>query len=101
MGRRETFDTRPPFTAGDLAVRWQCSETQVREMCRSGMLEHFKIGKMYRILQSAVEEFELCQTSQSDGSGVGFASSGQTPKQESDGAISLKHARERRPKQKR
>ncbi|WP_350169596.1 helix-turn-helix domain-containing protein [Roseovarius sp.] len=81
-----------------LADRWQCSAETVRQMVKSGDLRGFRVGRMIRIPYDAVEEIE-CQTSQSDACAADFASTG-TTKQGRGGAISLRHARERRPKRK-
>ena len=86
-----------PFTPETLANRWGISATTVRNMCGSGELGHFRLGSLYRIPMAVVEEIENCK-SQSDGSEVDTASHGR--KTEGGGAISLRHARERRPKAK-
>ena len=86
-----------PFTPETLAERWTCSAEAIRQMCKRGELAHFRLGKLYRIPAVAVEEIE-CQTSQSDVSEVDTASPGM--KRESDDAISLRHAPERKRRQK-
>lgn len=49
----------PPFTPETLAERWQCSPANVRNLCRSGRLTHFTVGRgMYRIPVDAVEHYE-------------------------------------------
>ena len=48
-----------PFTPDTLADHWGCSSDHVRELCRTGQLTHFRLGKkMFRIPPSAVAEFE-------------------------------------------
>ncbi|WP_350156282.1 excisionase family DNA-binding protein [Roseovarius indicus] len=80
-----------------LADRWQCSDETVRQMVHRGELRAFRVGRMIRIPWDAVEELE-CQTSLSDGYAADSASTGRT-KPESGGAINLRHARERKRKQ--
>lgn len=60
-----------------LAVRWGCSGETVRQMCASGRLPAFRVGRMWRIPAAAVEEYE-CGTIGSDGSRDGSSSHGQT-----------------------
>lgn len=53
-----------PYTPATLAERWECSETTVRALIKSGRLRAFKLaGKLYRIRPEEVERFE-CQTNQ-------------------------------------
>ncbi|WP_411041115.1 helix-turn-helix domain-containing protein [Sulfitobacter sp. LC.270.F.C4] len=87
-----------PYRPDTLASRWEISATTVRNMCDDGRLPHFKIGKLYRIPAAAVEEYEECQTSPSADSAADTAFHGM--KAASAGAINLKHARERKPRQK-
>jgi len=50
-----------PYTPATLAERWECSETTVRALIKSGRLRAFKLaGKLYRIRPDEVERFE-CQ----------------------------------------
>ena len=86
-----------PFTPEMLADRWGVSATTVRNMCMDGSLQHFRLGRLYRIPAYTVEEIEKCQTSASEGSEAAFASIGE--KTENGAAISLRHAPERRPSQ--
>ncbi|WP_082024675.1 excisionase family DNA-binding protein [Mameliella alba] len=89
-----------PFTPDTLAERWACSAETVRQMVKRGELPGFRVGRLFRIPVNAVEEYEECQTSASDGSGADFASTGPTPAPENDGATALRHApaRKRKPK---
>tara|TARA_R110000823_G_scaffold230838_1_gene357642 strand:+ start:201 stop:494 length:294 start_codon:yes stop_codon:yes gene_type:complete len=82
-----------PYRPDTLADRWEISATTVRNMCEDGRLPHFKIGKLYRIPVAAVEEYEQCQTSQSESSEAATAFHG--TRTASGDAISLRHARER------
>lgn len=87
-----------PFTPETLANRWGVSATMIRNMCGEGAIQHFRIGKLYRIPAQAVEEYE-CQTSASEGSEAGSASIGETrPVNVSD--INLRHAPERKRRRK-
>ncbi|WP_416376432.1 helix-turn-helix domain-containing protein [Thalassovita sp.] len=90
--------TSRPFTPETLADTWGCSAETVRNLCRSGTLKHFRLGRLYRIPANAVEEYE-CQTSASDGSGVASVSTGPSRTENVPG-ISLRHAPERQQSQK-
>ena len=50
-----------PYSPETLAERWACSSETVRQMCRRGELDHFRLGKLIRIPASEVERVE-CQT---------------------------------------
>lgn len=86
------------FTPKTLASRWNISATTVRNLCNGGDLAHFRLGNLYRIPVAAVEEHEKCQKSPSVDCAADFASHG--AKTASEDVISLRHAPERRPKQK-
>jgi excisionase family DNA binding protein len=63
------------FTPRTLAQRWDCSERHVRALISEGELRAFRLGgKLLRIAAAEVERYE-CQTTRSDGSGDGSASS--------------------------
>jgi len=47
-----------PYTPETLAERWECSASTVRNMCISGTLRSFRVGKLYRITANAVAEHE-------------------------------------------
>ncbi|AUQ53182.1 helix-turn-helix domain-containing protein [Phaeobacter inhibens] len=47
-----------PFSAAQLAERWQCSAETVRQLVKCGQLSGFRIGRMIRIPRAAVEEYE-------------------------------------------
>jgi len=85
------------LTPQQLADRWQCSESHVRNMVRRGELPAMRLGgKLLRFRLEDVEEFE-CQTGGSQGSTESSVSPGMT--QEASGAvIDLEQAtRKRRP----
>ncbi|WP_425537230.1 helix-turn-helix domain-containing protein [Phaeobacter gallaeciensis] len=88
-----------PFTPETLGLRWGVSATTIRNMCNQGELNHFRLGRLYRIPAAVVEEKEQCQTSASDVSGADTASIGM--KAASEDVIALRHAPERKPSQKR
>lgn len=90
--------TLRPYTPDTLAARWQCSAETVRQLIKRGELRAFRVGVMYRVPVDAVEEYE-CRTSPSDACEAASAPSGVMPAA-SDTAISLRHATERRRKQK-
>lgn len=94
----EAMKHERPYTPETLADRWGVSDNTVRALCKQGALQHFRVGRMFRIPVSAVEEYEGCQKQQSEDCAEALQSHGM--KEESGGAISLRHARERRPRQK-
>ena len=47
-----------PFNAETLAERWGCSAGLVRKLCRTGQLNHFRVGSLYRMSLVHVLEFE-------------------------------------------
>ncbi|WP_413777641.1 helix-turn-helix domain-containing protein [Thalassovita sp.] len=94
-GRKVT--SQRPFTPETLAAAWGCSAETVRNLCRSGTLKHFRLGRLYRIPANAVEEYE-CQTSASDVSEVVSVSTGPSQTESAPG-LSLRHAPERKPSQ--
>ena len=53
-----------PYSPETLGNRWGCSAEKVRQMCRSGDLASFRLGKLIRIPASEVERIE-CQTGDS------------------------------------
>lgn len=54
-------DVNRPYSPGTLGDRWGCSAEKVRQMCRSGELASFRLGKLIRIPATEVERVE-CQT---------------------------------------
>jgi excisionase family DNA binding protein len=46
------------FTVNDLAERWSVNHKTVRAMLDRGDLRHFRVGKMIKISEAAVAEFE-------------------------------------------
>ena len=48
-----------PFTPETLAQRWDCSPEHVRALCKTGRLDHFRVGRsLFRIPVAAVAAFE-------------------------------------------
>lgn len=88
-----------PFTAETLAHRWGVSATTIRTQCNEGKLQHFRLGRLYRIPAAIVEEIEQCQTLASDVLEADTAFSGAKVGRED--VISLRHVPERKqsPKQ--
>ena len=86
-----------PYDPSTLADRWGCSAMTVRNLCSEGKLRHFRLGRLYRIPAAAVEEYEW-QTLQSADCAADTVSYG--ARMESDDAISLRHAPEKKRKQK-
>ena len=84
-----------PYTPDDLAERWLCSAETVRQLYKRGELRGFRVGRMIRIPIDAVEEYERCQTSASEGCGEASASTGAS-QMEAESVISLRHAPERK-----
>lgn len=87
-----------PFTPESLAMHWDVSAASIRNMCQSGELRHFRVGRLYRIPAAAVEELEECQKSALEDSEAGSAPIGGMGLQE--GVISLRQAPERRQRRK-
>ncbi|GAB5434749.1 MAG: hypothetical protein EpisKO_41190 [Epibacterium sp.] len=94
----EFVENPRPFTPDQLGERWGCSGETIRQMVKRGELRGFRIGRMIRIPQKEVEEFE-CQTSKSEGCAADCASTGRV-QTESECVVSLKHAPERKRKSK-
>ena len=90
-----------PFTPDALADRWGVSSETVRQLIKRGDLPGFRVGRMFRIPAQAVEDFEQCQTSASDGSEAASASTGETTQQDDGSAIVLRQAPERKRKPRR
>jgi excisionase family DNA binding protein len=56
------------YTPHTLAQKWDCSERHIRNLIKKGELRAFPLGrKLLRIPADAVEEFEQCPTTKSDG----------------------------------
>lgn len=89
-----------PYTCDSLADRWGCSAETIRQMVVTGRLPGFRVGRMIRIPATVVDEVEQCQKSASDGSGEASAPTG-TAAMASGDVISLRHAVERKPRQRR
>ncbi|WP_422073983.1 excisionase family DNA-binding protein [Tranquillimonas rosea] len=89
-----------PYTPDTLAAYWGCSAETVRQLYKSGSLRGFRVGRMIRIPKDAVEDYEQCQMSALEDCEAGIASTGPTPSLESEPAISLRHAPERKRKRK-
>lgn len=54
------------FTPDQLAKRWDCTSNAIRDMCKRKELDHFRVGKLYRIPVRVVEEKERCGTDSSN-----------------------------------
>lgn len=52
------LDQRRPYTPDTLAERWRCSAETIRELCRTGQLQSFKVGRMYRVPAAVVDAYE-------------------------------------------
>lgn len=59
------LETPPPFSVGQLADRWGCSEGLVRKLIRNGDLQCFRPGALIRISVEEVERYECQNHSQS------------------------------------
>ena len=77
-----------PYTPDELAARWECSAETVRGLVKRGQLRGFRVGRMIRIPRDAVEEYEGCSNTGSDGSRGASSSPG--TKTESAGATVLR-----------
>jgi excisionase family DNA binding protein len=64
-----------PYTPATLAEHWECSETTVRDLIKSGRLRAFKLAeKLYRIRPEEVERFECQQNTDSSSTETNGAS---------------------------
>ena len=59
------------FTVETLAKRWGCSRHPIDQMIAQGELPHFRVGKLIRIPEKFVEEYEQCLHSNSNSTGEG------------------------------
>lgn len=48
----------PPLTPATLALRWGCSSTLIYDLLASRELRGFRLGKLWRIPLSAIEDYE-------------------------------------------
>lgn len=46
------------LTAQDVAEIWGCSDQHVYDLCRTGELNHIRIGRLIRIRRQDVEDYE-------------------------------------------
>jgi excisionase family DNA binding protein len=46
------------YKPGDLADRWEVSVDTVMDMIHKSKVEHFKVGRQYRVTHEAVIEYE-------------------------------------------
>lgn len=76
---------RSAYTPDELAERWGCSGNHVRAMIRSNKLPAFRLGKLYRVPISAVEEYEACASTASPST----EENGPSPEKEARRAASL------------
>lgn len=68
--------TARPFSPETLGDRWGCSSEKIRQMCRTGELAYFRLGKLIRIPATEIERIE-CQNTDSSA----IASNGASPSQ--------------------
>ena len=54
------------FTVETLARRWGCSRHPIDQMIAQGELPHFRVGKLIRIPEKFIEEYEQCLHSNSN-----------------------------------
>lgn len=85
-----------PLTPEMVADRWMCSAETVRQLVKRGVLRGFRVGRMIRISEQAVEAYE-CQTIGSDVLTDVLSSPG--PRTGAESAIVLMHSRPRKPRQ--
>ena len=86
--------TARPYTAEMLAERWECSAETVRQMIRDGRLPAFRVGRMMRVTQQVVEQYE-CGIIGSEGSRVASSSCG-TKQTDRGDVIALRLTRSRK-----
>lgn len=51
----------PPVDVETLAQRWGCSHNLVRQLVNSGQLRSFRVGRLIRIPEAAISEFEAAR----------------------------------------
>lgn len=83
-------DMPRPYSPETLGDRWGCSSEKIRQMCRSGELASFRLGKLIRIPASEVERIECQNTDSSDTADNGASP---TPNQ-GEGAFESRLARQ-------
>ena len=86
--------TARPYTAEMLAERWECSAETVRQMIRDGRLPAFRVGRMMRVTQQVVEQYE-CGIIGSEGSRAASSSCGMNQTERGD-VIALRLTRSRK-----
>lgn len=91
--------TARPYTAEMLAERWECSAETVRQMIRDGRLPAFRVGRMMRVTQQVVEQYE-CGIIGSEGSRAVSSSCG-TNQTERGHVIALRLTQQRKRSEKR
>jgi|GEM_PF-7050443 len=47
-----------PLTVKELAEHWRVGAGKVRELCRAGEIDCFRLGKTYRIKPQAIADYE-------------------------------------------
>ena len=70
-----------PFSPETLAERWGCSAEKIRQMCRQGAIDSFRLGRLIRIAANEVERIE-CQNTDSSSIEGSSASPTVTPADE-------------------
>src|SRR3990167_8604698 len=86
--------TQRPMTPEQAADYCGCSANHIRNLIKRGELRAYRLGRLLRITQAALEEYEQChQTIASGGSTEGSPSLG--GRAESGDVIVLTHAPER------
>ena len=85
------------YTVADLAQRWQCGESTVRNLIRRNELATFRIGTLIRISVDEVERFE-CQNTQCSDSEADTLSSGERTASEGGERSMPKIDRARKPR---
>jgi excisionase family DNA binding protein len=67
------------FRPSDLARRWNCSERTVRNLISTGALRAFRLGgKLLRVTQAAVDQFEQCRNIDLSSPAVSTAPNGES-----------------------
>lgn len=88
--------TEKVYSPETLAQHWNCNPATVRKLCAEKKLEHFRLGKLYRIKASHVSKYE-CLMSQSVVSAEDSVSTG-PDLTANESVMVLKHAPERKRK---
>lgn len=76
-----------PYTPETLADRWGVTGKHIRDLCKAGTIQYFRVGKLYRIPATAVDAIEQgppCNTASSSTETSGVSSGMRTERQSAE-----------------